>query len=365
MQITELKLTNFRNYNATRFLFTPGKNIIIGNNGVGKTNIVEAIYYLSITKSFRATTDQVVIKDAEEYATIEGNIKKKMANNYKIVIDKTGKKVFINQYQVKKISDYISQINIVLFNPEDLKLIKDNPSTHRKLINMELSGINNTYLKLLSSYNKVLKQRNTYLKSMLVNGMMQREFLDVLTKKLVDLGLAIYEIRTNFIDDLRDYLEINYQKITKKSGIALKYVSDYDNLSKELILKKYHSNFKKDLNYGKTNFGVHLDDFIFYFNDKLAKDYLSEGEQKNAIIAFKLAEINIYYHHHQTMPILILDDLFSELDQDKITKIIKFFKKNMQIFITTTDLTKIDNKILNNSKVFTIKPNKIEEKIYE
>ena len=365
MQITELKLTNFRNYSSQKLSFYPTKNIIIGNNGEGKTNIVEAIYYLSITKSFRTMNDDVVIKDGEERAIVEGSIKTRLSNKYKIVISKTGKKVFINQDSVPKLSDYISKINIVLFNPEDLKLIKDNPSTHRKLINMELSILSNNYLKLLSKYNKILKQRNTYLKSMMLNGMIPRDYLDILTDKLISCGIQIYQIRAKFIEDINEYLGINYQKITKKEGLILKYISDYTDLSKEEIYKKYQSLHKKDVNYGKTHFGIHLDDFIYLFNNHYAKDYLSEGEQKNAIISFKLAEVKVFQNQTGTMPILILDDLFSELDQEKITRIIKFFKKSIQIFITTTDLKKIDEKIINNSKIFTIKRGKIEEKTYE
>ena len=365
MQITELKLTNFRNYSVQKWNFYPTKNIIIGNNGEGKTNIVEAIYYLSITKSFRTMNDDVVIKDGEERSVVEGNIKTRINNKYKIVISKTGKKVFIDQNPILKLSDYISQINIVLFNPEDLKLIKDNPSTHRKLINMELSILDNNYLKLLSKYNKILKQRNTYLKSMMLNGMVPKDYLDILTEKLVDCGIQIYEKRSKFINDINEYLGVNYQKITKKEGLSLRYISDYKDLSKEELLKKYQTLHKKDVNYGKTHYGIHLDDFVYYFNEHYAKDYLSEGEQKNAIISFKLAEVKVFQNQTGTMPILILDDLFSELDHEKITRIIKFFKKSIQIFITTTDLKKIDEKILSNSKVFTIKRGKIEEKTYE
>ena len=137
MKITNLKLTNFRSYDKLDLNFSDYKNIIIGNNGVGKTNIVEAIYYLALTKSFRTNEDQNLIKD-------------KIYNNYKIVINKKGKNIKIDNSSVTKISDYISKLNVVLFNREDSKLIKDNPSTHRKLINMELSEFNNEYLKLLS-----------------------------------------------------------------------------------------------------------------------------------------------------------------------------------------------------------------------
>ena len=365
MQITELKLINFRNYSEQVFVFCPTKNVIIGNNGEGKTNIVEAIYYLSITKSFRTMNDDVVIKSGEERTTIEGTIKDKITNKYKIMIGKDGKKVFIDQNQIQRLSDYISQIKIVLFNPEDLKLIKDNPSTHRKLINMELSILNNNYLKLLSSYNKILKQRNTYLKSMMVNGMIPRDYLDILTNKLIGFGIEIHRLREKFVNEINEYVGKNYQRITKKEGLSLKYLSDYEGLNKEGISKKYESLYKKDLNYGKTHFGIHLDDYVFYFGPHQAKDFLSEGEQKNVVISFKLAEVNVFHNETGTMPILILDDLFSELDQDKITKIIRFFKKSIQIFITTTDLSKVNDKILNKARVFTLKNGKIKEKTYE
>ncbi len=365
MQIHKLKLINYRNFISEEFNFSKYKNIIIGNNGMGKTNIVEAIYYLAITKSFRTFEDNVLINIDQEFCTIKGYIYHNNQKEYKIVIEKSGKKVFIDSKQINKISDYISRINVIVFNQEDLKLIKDNPSTHRKLINMEISQLDNEYLKLLSDYNKVLKQRNTYLKSMLTNSMIPKEFLDILTGKLIDLGLKINMLRKNYIDVINQHLNKNFKKITKKEGLYLKYLSEYNDLTKEELIKKYNQIYKKDLNYGKSNIGVHLDDFIFYYKNKLAKNYLSEGEQKNAIISFKLAEINLFYDKTRTMPILILDDLFSELDNQKISKIIKFFKKSIQLFITTTDLDNIDEKILNNSRVFKIKNKKIEVKDYE
>lgn len=365
MQILKLRLMNFRNFMLEDFEFSKQKNIIIGNNGMGKTNIIEAIYYLALTKSFRTNEDESLINKNNEFCAIRGEIKTKTTNDYKIIIENSGKKVFINNNQIKRISDYISKINVILFNQEDLKLIKDSPSVHRKLINMELSQLNNEYLKMLSNYNKVLKQRNTYLKSMLINNMIPKDYLNIITEKLIDIGMYICQLRKEYIDEINTLLNINFNKITKKEGIYLKYVSDYNSLTKEKLLKKYEKNLNKDLNYGKTTIGIHLDDFIFYYQDELAKNYLSEGEQKNVIISFKLAEVNIFYKKTKTMPILILDDLFSELDTSKISRIIKFFKKNIQIFITTTDLNNIDEKILKNSKVFKIKGKTIEVKEYD
>lgn len=366
MKITNLKLINFRSYDKLDLNFSDYKNIIIGNNGVGKTNIVEAIYYLALTKSFRTNEDQNLIKDNNEFAVIEGRIKDKIYNNYKIVINKKGKNIKIDNSSVTKISDYISKLNVVLFNREDSKLIKDNPSTHRKLINMELSEFNNEYLKLLSIYNKIMKQRNMYLKSMLINSTIPKDYLDIMTNKLIDIGLKINHIRKQYIDEINEYLEPIFYKSVKKSNLKINYVSHYNDKTKDDLIKEYTRSFKRDLNYGMTHVGIHLDDFIFELeNGKEAKNYLSEGEQKNAIISFKLAEIKYCINNTGKTPILILDDLFSELDNKKINTLIGNFKKSFQIFITTTDIDKVNKKLLKDCSVIKISNKKVEVKKYE
>lgn len=365
MQILQLKLINFRNYKQIQFNFSPKKNIILGNNGLGKTNIVEAIYYLALTKSFRVNNDIFLINNESNYSIVEGQVKETIKNDYKIIIENKNKRVFINNNQMKKLSDYISKINIISFNPEDLKLIKDSPNIHRQLINIEISQFDNNYLKNLSIYNKILKQRNSYLKNLSFKKNYNIEYLYILTDKLIDYGINIYNLRKLYIENINIYLNIYFKKITNKDGLYLKYVSNYDNLNKDELIKKYKNLYQTDINYGKTTFGIHLDDFIFYYQTEIAKNYLSEGELKNVVIAFKLAEINIFINIKKKIPILILDDLFSEIDSGKINKIFKLLKKNLQIFITTTDINNIDNKTLQNSKIFKLKNNGIEEIIYE
>ena len=365
MKITNLKLKNFRNHNELNLNFSDYKNIIIGNNGIGKTNIIEAIYYLALTKSFRTNNDEVLIKDNEEFAVIEATIIEKISNNYKIVINKQGKHIKIDNNSIRQISDYISKLNVILFTQEDMKLIKDNPSIHRRLINMELSQFNNEYLKLLSMYNKILKQRNTYLKNIYFNGNIPKDYLDVLTEKLIDIGLKIYNIRRKYVDEINNYIGNIYKKVVKKKNLQIRYISNYENKGKDELLKSYQKNYQKDINYGKTHLGIHIDDFLFYINDKLAKEYLSEGELKNAIIAFKLSEIKYCIKIKNRVPILILDDLFSELDNKKINSLIGNFKKNFQLIITTTDIDKVNQKLLTNCKVFKITNKRIEVKNYE
>ena len=365
MKITNLKLKNFRNHENINLEFSEYKNIIIGNNGIGKTNIVESIYYLALTKSFRTNNDSVLIKDDNDFAVIEAKIKDKISNEYKIVLTKDGKNIKIDNNSIKSIGDYISKINVILFTQEDMKLIKDNPSIHRKLINMELSEFNNNYLKLLSVYNKILKQRNSYLKSMAFNGNIPYDYLDIITNKLIDIGLKIYEIRKEYINEINLYIDEIFKKVVKKEHLKIKYISNFDNKNRDELIKQYKKNNQKDINYGKTHLGVHLDDFIFEINQKPAKDYLSEGELKNAVIAFKLSEIKYCIKVKNKVPILILDDLFSELDDKKINSLIGNFKKNFQIIITTTDIDKVNSKLLTNCRVFKLTNKRIEVKNYE
>lgn len=354
MQILDLKLLNFRNYEKLELQFNPYKNIIIGKNGMGKTNIVEAIYVLALTKSFRGSKENVIIKYNTDLARIEGTIKDKYKDTYKVIIKNNEKKVKINNTNIDRISDYISRINIVLFTSEDLKLIKDTPNTRRKLINIELSQFSNDYLKILTMYNKVLKQRNSYLKLLYINGNASKDYFDILTNQLIEIGMKVNKYRADFIDNISKYIEVNYEKITKKSGLKLVYKSDFLNKSKEELIKMYKRELNRDITLGKTNIGVHRDDYEFYLNDKNLKDYGSEGEQKNAVISLKLAEINIFKEEKNVNPILILDDLFSELDQQKINNILKFISEDIQTFVTTTDLKKVSKKLMENSKVFKV-----------
>ncbi len=365
MRILNLKLLNFRNYAKLDIHFNPEKNIIIGQNGMGKTNIVEAIYVLAFTKSFRGSKEDVVIKNNCDLARVEGTIQDKYTNDYKVIIKENGKKVKINNTNIDKISDYLSKINIVLFNSEDLKLIKDTPNTRRKLINIELSQFSNEYLKYLTYYNKVLKQRNMYLKTLYINSMASVDYLHILTNQLIELGLKINTYRRDFIAQISEYVTENYFKITGNSHLKLIYKSDFNDQSKEELLKKYQKEEKHDIMLGKTNIGIHRDDYEFQLDDYNLRDYGSEGEQKNAIIALKMAEIGVFREQKGVIPILILDDLFSELDEEKINNIIKFIESDIQTFVTTTELDKINESLKKGSSIFKVSNGTVEESVYE
>jgi len=361
MKIQHLKILNFRNYEKMELNFSPNYNIIYGNNGVGKTNLVESIYVLALTKSFRGSVDKVLIMNNKDVCRIEGIVSDKFETKYKIIIKADGKKVKINDTKVDKLSDYISKINVVLFNPDDLRFIKDSPSVRRKAINLEISQLNNLYLKNLNMYNKLVKQRNSYLKTTNINANSSSEYLEILTNKIIDYGEKIYNSRSKYIELLNEQISVFYKKICGIEDLKLEYMSDYKNFDKDKIVKKYKDNLQRDIILGKTTIGVHHDDIKFKFNNQDIKDYGSEGQQKNAIIAYKLSEIEIFKSIKNDFPILILDDLFSELDQNKISNILDLIDDDIQTFITTTEIDKIKDSIIKKSRLFKVLDGEVRE----
>ena len=361
MKLEILKLTNFRNYSKISFQPSENINILYGKNGSGKTNIVEAIYILALTKSFRTLNDKNLIKKNEDFFKINGHFSNaNLKNEFKIVLDSKGKTVFIDGDKIRLLSDYISKINVILFSPSDLKIIKDSPSVRRKYLNIEISQYDKNYLFYLNDYNKLLKQRNSYIKQISLNFNNSFEYLDILTKELINKGLKVYEYRQKFIDKINEILGRYYLKIASSSEIFIKFKSHFKGKSEEDLMEIYKKNRMREINFGKTLIGVHIDDFEIYLQGNSIRDFGSEGQQKNAIISLKFAELEILKQKNYIYPILILDDIFSELDNEKINNILNIIPEEIQAFITTTEIDKLDKKILNSSKIFKINENCIE-----
>ena len=356
MKITNLKLVNYRNYDQININFSNNINIIYGNNGTGKSNLIEAIYLLSLTKSFRTLDDKNLIKNNTNTALVKGIIDNKV---YFIELSNSLKKVFIDNKKINKISDYISKVNIILFNPLDTKILTDSPNARRKMLNIEISQINKEYVNLLSTYNRILKHRNAYLKQLYLNGNASIDYLNILTTKLIDLGINIYNIRKDYIEQINNNLTNIYKEIFDYGELKIKYISTF-NKDKEELLQIFQKNYKKEITYGKTIFGIHHDDINFILDGYNIKEYGSIGQQKNSIISFKLAELPLIKEKNGAYPILILDDLFSELDNKKINNIIKMLNKEVQTFITSTDIDRVNKDLLNDSYIFYINNGKIE-----
>jgi len=354
MKINSLKIKNFRNYDKLEINFNENLNIIYGNNGVGKTNLVEAIYALSLTKSFRTNNDKNLIKKDELSTKIEGVVETNTTNNYQVILNKEGKKVKIDNNMVNKISDYISKINIILLQPEEQMIFSSSPAIRRKLLNIEISQLKNEYIVYLNNYNKILKQRNFYLKELYINGNASRDYLNILTKKLIEYGFKIYEMRKEFINKINEYIGKSYNDIFETGNLSIKYTSDYNNKTSEELFNLYSKNYNKEISLGKTSIGIHHDDILFMLDKNNVAEWGSNGQRKNAIFSFKLAEIEIFKKETGDYPILILDDLFSALDNEKIRNIVKILNNNIQTFITTTDLEKVEKSLLNNAKIFNV-----------
>ena len=362
MKIESINLVNFRNYEKLNIEFDNFINIFYGKNGSGKTNLIEAIYLLSLTKSFRISNDKFLIRKGNMKTKVRGNIRKNGdLSEYTVEISNDGKSVEIDNNKVEKISDYVSRINIILFNPVDTRLIDDAPVERRKLLNIEISQLYKEYLIVLANYNKILKQRNFYLRSMYVNGNNDTNYLDILTKKLIEYGCLIAKYRKEFIENINKYITDIYASIFKSGELKIKYVSSYKNKTGAELLKNYQKNYQKEMEIGKTLIGVHHDDITFVIDNNNLKEWGNEEQRNNAIISFKLAEINVIRDLKKYYPILILDDLFSELDKEKITNILKLLNNEVQTFITTTEINKIDKRVIKDAKKFKVDNGTVKE----
>ena len=360
MKIVNLKLCNFRNYDKLEISFNNRLNIIIGNNAQGKTNILEAIYFLSITKSIFSVNDKNCIKFNNLFSRIDGNIeydsgvKKKLA----IILNENYKKLLLNDNEIKKHSDFIGIFKTIIYNPDNIKLIKDAPVNRRKFLNIEISQLYGKYISLLNEFNIVLKQRNEYLKCIKV-GKNNQIYFNILNDKYIKLSCEIYKYRIEFIDKINKYIGKIYKKISGYSGLTISYVPniDYENIEflSEKLKNKIDKGYDREVFYGNSLFGPHRDDFIFNLDEKNLLLYGSQGQLKLAIIALKLAEIDVFYEVCGEYPVLLLDDLFSELDVSKRNKIIKYLNRDIQIFVTTTDLNNIDKEFLNKAQIYKIR----------
>ena len=361
MKIDKLKLINFRNYSKLDIDFNPYLNIIIGNNAQGKTNILEAIYYLSITKSFLSVNDVVCIKNGELFFKIIGNIKlNKKKKKLELLFNENGKKLSINDNEIKKHALYIGNLKVIIFSPDNIRLIKDAPLNRRKFLNIELSQLDNKYINILNEYNIVLKQRNEYLK-VIKNGKINQVYFDILNGKLIDLAVLIYEYRIKFIDKVNIYINDIFNDISGYNGLKVNYLPCVDIVGdiKKNMTDKLNSVYDREIIYGSSLVGPHRDDFSFKLNDNDLILYGSQGQLKMAILALKLAEVNVFYENDGEYPVLLLDDLFSELDVLKRNKLINYLNKDIQTVVTTTDLENIDDVLIEKAFVYKIDDGKI------
>ena len=363
MKLTNLQLQNFRNYESVQLEFTDGVHVFIGENAQGKTNLMESIYALAMTKSHRTTNDKELIGWNKEFATIKGTVEKTATKtNLELQFSKKGKIAKVNYLEQKRLSSYLGNLNVILFAPENLTLVKGSPQNRRKFVDMELGQMSSLYLYDLVEYNRVLKQRNTYLKQLAIKKKQPDEYLEVLSEMLSELASKIVFHRLDFMKQLEalaipihDQLSLGREKfsVSYQATIPLE-----DGLTPEQMKEIYINQFKKnqtrEADQATTLIGPHRDDLIFYLNEIPVQTYGSQGQQRSTVLSLKLAEIELMKLSTGEYPLLLLDDVLSELDDDRQTHLIKAIENKVQTFITTTSLDGIKQQFINEPVVIPI-----------
>lgn len=353
MLIKELSLYNYRGYHKQSVAFSKGVNLLIGNNGSGKTNLLEAIYFLSLAKSYK-TDDQNLIKFNQDFARIKTLTSKNDSDiKIKVIISKTKKKIILNDREINKLSDYIGQINVISFLPEDMNLIKGPPKNRRYFIDSIIGQMDKNYLLELSNYKILLKQRNELIKNLSEENKPDLTLLDIYTEQLAESGSKIIHYRNKIIENINKELETIYPYLADNSN---QFEFIYMPSIKTNLEKTFKENYRKDLFIKTTTSGPHRDDYSFYLNDFDSKDVASQGEQRVMILAMLLAISRLVENLKNTKPILLLDDVFSELDSLRQNKLINFLDNSkLQTIITTTTTANINQSVLDTAKIFHVK----------
>ena len=378
MRIKSLKLLYFRNYLSMNIDVHPSLNVLVGNNANGKTNIIESIFCLALGRSYRTKSDSECIMFGET-ATAMSCVVNKNDKNLDIMlgISNKGKSAKIAGVKKNKLTDFVGELNVVLFSPEDLQLVKGSPSLRREFINREFYQFSRIYHKYYLMYQHLLKQRNSYLKDMRKNPKdeISLAYLETLTFQLAKVAIYITKERVSFVQDISKLTYKNMMNISNgQESLTIKYKSSVleslniadvteegfteENLTKVMMKKSFD-----DIMRGSTKIGPHQDDLGFYINDLDAKMYASQGQQRSIVLSLKLAEINYLKSKTGTYPVLLLDDVLSELDKNRQLKLLDAINENVQTFITTPSISDIKEDLLKKAKVFKIENGNISELI--
>lgn len=359
MFIKRLQMLNYRNYNVLDISLGPHVNVFMGDNAQGKTNILEGIYYCAFARSHRTSKDRELINWNADNALLSVSVgRERLDKRIYISILKDGKKAIqINKIKIKKIGELFGNFNVVMFSPEDLKIIKDSPGVRRKFIDMELCQLNPKYYYNLVQYNKVLNERNSILRNRNIN----KDILEVYDMQLVEFGYNIIMERLEYIKKLNKYSEKIHSDITSgKEKIEFRYTStikDLENI-KDNFYALLEKNRVRDSERGITSVGPHRDDFIVLINDIDTKSYGSQGQQRTAVLTIKFASLKIIKELTGEHPVLLLDDVLSELDFSRKRYILSTIG-DIQTIITCTGIEDLYEYLDDKSKVFKVKDGEI------
>ena len=353
MYIEKIKLNNFRNYEQLELDLNKDINIIYGNNAQGKTNILEAIFLSSFGKSFRTNKEKEMIRFNEQSCLVEIFYQKKDRDG-KVKIEIGNKKqISLNGIKLKKLSELLGNINIVIFTPDDINILKDGPASRRRFLDMMIGQLRPNYVYNLNMYLKTIEQRNNYLRQIREENKPE-EMLEIWDENLAEYGEKIYIYRNEFIKKILNKINNIHKNITDaKEEIRIEYLSNCDN--KENYLKLLKERRKLDIIKGYTTKGIHRDDFVIYINDKEVSTYGSQGQNRTAVLSLKLSELQVVYDEIGEYPILLLDDFMSELDEVRRKNFLNNIK-NTQVILTGTDKIELSDV---EYSIFNIKEGKI------
>lgn len=352
MHVKKLRLINYRNYDNLNINLNKKVNIFIGKNAQGKTNLLESIYLCATGRSFRTNRDREIINFKKNQAYVGANIS--LGNFEKFIeikMDRNKTKIIrVNKTELKNYKELYSGLNVVVFSPEDLRLVKEGPQERRNFLNMEISQIKPVYNYNVSRYKKVLFQRNNILKANKFRKDIS-SILEIFDLQLIKLGTEIILERDRYIKDLSDISNKTHKNITlSKEDLKLSYKTNIDIMHKKEDMKNKYlndlkNNIKNDLETGSTELGPHRDDMDMEINGKNLKTYGSQGQQRTVVLSIKLSEVELIKRERGMYPVLLLDDVFSELDEERRKYLIRSFK-DMQTLITVTDaiaIKELDN----------------------
>jgi len=361
--IEEIELTNYRNYEKLSILFEDKVNVILGENAQGKTNVMESIYVLAMAKSHRTSNDKELIRWDEEYAKIEGRVQKRNGPlSLQLVISKKGKKAKSNHLEQQKLSQYVGNMNVVMFAPEDLNLVKGSPQIRRRFIDMEIGQVSAVYLHDLSQYQKILHQRNHYLKQLQTKRQHDQTMLDVLTSQLIQAAVKIVKKRFEFLVLLQKWAEPIHHGISRGlERLQIEYkpsieVLETTDLSKmvDVYDEKFAKIREREIERGVTLAGPHRDDLAFFVNGKDVQTFGSQGQQRTTALSLKLAEIELIHSEIGEYPILLLDDVLSELDDFRQSHLLNTIQGKVQTFVTTTSVEGINHETLEQAATYEV-----------
>ena len=339
MYLKDLQVLNFKNYKSEEFSFNKKINCFVGKNAVGKTNVLDAIYYLSFTKSFVSSADAYNINNEEEFFLIQGNYQRKEKNEHIHCGFKKGqkKKIKRNKEDYKKLADHIGQFPLVMISPLDSEIIIRGSELRRKLIDGVISQYDKSYLDVLLKYNAALKQRNSLLKQFSKERNFRQDHIEIWDNQLEHYGTQVFEKRTKFISEYIKYFQSYYDILTNDNQIVnIKYESQ---LSQDTLSNLLKQSIGKDRILQHTSVGIHKDDLVFSLNNLPIKRLGSQGQQKTLLIALKLAQYQHIYNYLKIKPILLLDDIFDKLDRERVKNLTSIISKDDfgQTFITDTN----------------------------